>query len=547
VHFWAEWCAPCKQMDAVMRTLASEHAHAGFFRVDAEALPDLTEKYDVSAVPFFVVLKVREARRGSVVVRDTHTHTRCVAAAGGAPQVGQPGWACVHTRPPALHSPCKQLDVRVNHMLKTIDARDKQRVLSRVVCYPSHPLKRHNTRLPHAQGNQVVDTVDGANAPELVTKVGSHAKTAAGAAARVAPAVKPPSVTQRIQTLLQSAPVLLFMKGDRDAPRCGFSSKVSPHPPTRERVSRRCLHGTLGVSCFDQPRVVTTSCRSEDSPIACSGVSHDAMWRVEREERGARIPRGQPRRHSPSFRSHLATLSSLLISMGHLAQVVAALKETGVAFDTFDILGDEAIRQGLKEYSNWPTYPQLYVKGELLGGCDIIMEMAAEGELKQTLEQSLGVESKEALHARIKALVEGSPVMLFMKGSPSEPKCGFSRKVPRPARITPSGACPRGELGGRCSRSSLDSYHLPRRRSSRRAPFAGERGVDGDGRGVRHVRHPGGRGGSAGAEGVLQLAHVSAAVRQGRVARRVRHHHGDGGGGGASRDPGGCHSVALRM
>ena len=63
----------------------------------------------------------------------------------------------------------------------------------------------------------------------------------------------------------------------------------------------------------------------------------------------------------------------------------AALKETGVAFDTFDILGDEAVRQGLKEYSNWPTYPQLYVKGELLGGCDIILEMAAEGELKETL------------------------------------------------------------------------------------------------------------------------------------------------------------------
>jgi hypothetical protein len=63
-------------MDAVMRTLADEHAHAGFFRVDAEALPDLTEKYDVSAVPFFVVLKVREASRGPgvvvVVVRDTH-------------------------------------------------------------------------------------------------------------------------------------------------------------------------------------------------------------------------------------------------------------------------------------------------------------------------------------------------------------------------------------------------------------------------------------------------------------------------------------------
>lgn len=83
----------------------------------------------------------------------------------------------------------------------------------------------------------MVDTVDGANAPELVTKVGSHAKTAT-APPPVVQAVKPPSVTERIQTLLQSVPVLLFMKGDRNAPRCGFSSKVPPHPPpAREEVS----------------------------------------------------------------------------------------------------------------------------------------------------------------------------------------------------------------------------------------------------------------------------------------------------------------------
>jgi glutaredoxin-related protein len=48
-------------------------------------------------------------------------------------------------------------------------------------------------------------------------------------------------------------------------------------------------------------------------------------------------------------------------------------------------LGDDEVRQGLKEYSNWPTYPQLYAGGELVGGCDIILEMAAGGELKGTL------------------------------------------------------------------------------------------------------------------------------------------------------------------
>ena len=57
----------------------------------------------------------------------------------------------------------------------------------------------------------------------------------------------------------------------------------------------------------------------------------------------------------------------------------------GVEFGYYDILGDEEVRQGLKEYSEWPTYPQLYAKGELLGGLDIVKEMDAAGELKDAL------------------------------------------------------------------------------------------------------------------------------------------------------------------
>lgn len=54
-------------------------------------------------------------------------------------------------------------------------------------------------------------------------------------------------------------------------------------------------------------------------------------------------------------------------------------------YDTFDILTDEEVRQGLKTYSDWPTYPQVYVKGELIGGLDIIKELLAAGELNATL------------------------------------------------------------------------------------------------------------------------------------------------------------------
>ncbi|KAL6197147.1 hypothetical protein ACLB2K_032759 [Fragaria x ananassa] len=100
------------------------------------------------------------------------------------------------------------------------------------------------------------------------------------------------SLEDRLKKLISSSPVMLFMKGTPDAPKCGFSSKV-----------------------------------------------------------------------------------------------VNALTEDGVSFGSFDILTDEEVRQGLKVFSNWPTFPQLYYKGELIGGCDIILELKNNGELKATLTE----------------------------------------------------------------------------------------------------------------------------------------------------------------
>lgn len=75
---------------------------------------------------------------------------------------------------------------------------------------------------------------------------------------------------------------------------------------------------------------------------------------------------------------------------GFSRKVVEALEGAGLGgFGAFDILSDEAVRQGLKALSDWPTYPQLYVNGELVGGCDIVLEMAAAGELKGAVEEML--------------------------------------------------------------------------------------------------------------------------------------------------------------
>jgi monothiol glutaredoxin len=73
---------------------------------------------------------------------------------------------------------------------------------------------------------------------------------------------------------------------------------------------------------------------------------------------------------------------------GFSAQAVAALRACGAKFAHVNIFEDPELREGLKRYSNWPTYPQVYLNGELLGGCDITLEMFRSGELKKVLDES---------------------------------------------------------------------------------------------------------------------------------------------------------------
>jgi monothiol glutaredoxin len=80
---------------------------------------------------------------------------------------------------------------------------------------------------------------------------------------------------------------------------------------------------------------------------------------------------------------------------GFSAAVVEVLSGLGVQFKGIDVLPNPGIRQGIKDFSNWPTIPQLYVKGEFVGGCDIIREMFQSGEL-QTLLEEKGVAAKQA-------------------------------------------------------------------------------------------------------------------------------------------------------
>ncbi|KAK4881436.1 hypothetical protein RN001_004755 [Aquatica leii] len=134
------------------------------------------------------------------------------------------------------------------------------------------------------QAGNEVDRVNGADAAKIAAIIKEHSKNL------LTEKIHRVSLDERLKELINKHNVMLFMKGNRDAPRCGFSK-----------------------------------------------------------------------------------------------QIINILNETGVSYDTFDILTDEDVRQGLKTYSDWPTYPQLYVKGELVGGLDIVKEMQAAGDLASTL------------------------------------------------------------------------------------------------------------------------------------------------------------------
>ena len=100
-------------------------------------------------------------------------------------------------------------------------------------------------------------------------------------------------------------------------------------------------------------------------------------------------------------RSHPVVLymkgSPVFPQCGFSAQVVQMLSALGVKFQSYDVLQDDSLRHGIKEFSNWPTIPQLYVQGEFVGGCDIVREMYLSGELAAFLKgKGIEIETQAA-------------------------------------------------------------------------------------------------------------------------------------------------------
>uniref|UniRef100_A0A1B6ISW9 Thioredoxin domain-containing protein n=2 Tax=Homalodisca liturata TaxID=320908 RepID=A0A1B6ISW9_9HEMI len=238
------------------------------------------------------------------------------------------------------------------------------------------------------KGTQV-DRVDGANAAELTQKVTKQANK------MIIPAVSQgkEDLETRLKTLIKSSPVMLFMKGDRQEPKCGFSRQIvqilNEHNASyktfdilQDQAVREGLKKFSNWPTYPQLYISGELVGGLDivKELVASGELkemlpkslEDRLKKLINQDNVMLFMKGSP--NSPKC--------------GFSKQIVALLNETNVKFGTFDILEDEEVRQGLKEFSQWPTYPQLYVRGELVGGLDIVKELQATGELMNTLQPS---------------------------------------------------------------------------------------------------------------------------------------------------------------
>ncbi|BGO92583.1 hypothetical protein NBRC10512_000578 [Rhodotorula toruloides] len=229
LYFRTDWAEPCKTMDGVMLELAKRYEAVLFLSIEAESLPDISESFEVDAVPYFILL------RG---------HTLLTRLSGAQPSVLSAALKSHASKPSAL------------------SASSQQPLAAKTIYQPD----------------------------EKATGAASAGGTvAAGGQGDVEESDE--ELAARCDKLMKQSDVVLFMKGDRETPRCGFSQKI-----------------------------------------------------------------------------------------------VGILDSQKIDYSTFDILQDEGVRQKLKEINEWPTFPQLVIKGEFVGGLDVVKEMEESGELQEMLQ-----------------------------------------------------------------------------------------------------------------------------------------------------------------
>ncbi|XP_075072129.1 glutaredoxin-3 [Mixophyes fleayi] len=297
VHFWAPWAPQCSQMNDVMTELAKVHPEVTFVKLEAEAVPEVSEKYEIISVPTFLFFK----------------------------------------------------------------------------------------------NSQKIDRLDGAHAPELTKRVQRHASNASFPAA--SNSTPKEDINVRLKKLISVAPCMLFMKGSPQEPRCGFSRQIL------DILSKHKIQfSSFDILSDEEVRqgLKTFSNWPTYPQLYINGELVGGLDIVKELEASGELITMCPKAQSLDDRlKALITKDPVILFLkgnkqmakcGFSRQILEIMNNAGVDYETFDILEDEEVRQGLKTYSNWPTYPQLYVKGELIGGLDIVKELKESGELGSVLK-----------------------------------------------------------------------------------------------------------------------------------------------------------------
>jgi len=253
--------------------------------------------------------------------------------------------------------------------------------------------------VPHCvfiKEGKVVDVLEGADPKGLFDMVAKHApKVAEGVEEAKSPEEEKKVLFARLEKLTKADPVVLFMKGSPQEPRCGFSKKAVA---MLEKVGAKFGHFDILSDESVRQGLKEYSNWPTYPQLYVKGEllgGYDIMQ--EMDESGELEKEVVLKEETIEERLQgLIDSAPVMLFMkgnreeprcGFSSKVVKALDDCigGDAYKTFDILQDQVVRQELKTFSNWPTYPQLYVKGELIGGCDIILEMSESGELKEAL------------------------------------------------------------------------------------------------------------------------------------------------------------------
>ncbi|KAF9405136.1 Glutaredoxin 3 [Podila epigama] len=313
LNFWAAWAPPCIQMNEVFEELATKNPAIHFIKIEAEKFPDISEEYEIAAVPSFVIVKE----------------------------------------------------------------------------------------------GKVVDRVEGANAPELSKTIAKYNKSGSNtsalngsAAAASSPSVAPPTMTAeemnaRLKELTSSSAVMVFIKGTPTAPRCQFSRQL-----LEILTAQNIRFSSFNILADDEVRQAMKA--FSDWPtfpqVYVKGEFVGGLDVVKELVASGEFQALVPAEKDLKTRmDELINKAPLMIFIkgspetprcGFSKKLVALLADQGVTYDSFDILEDDDIRQGLKTHVDWPTFPMVFFKGELLGGLDIVTEMVENGEFAQVVAEA---------------------------------------------------------------------------------------------------------------------------------------------------------------